>query len=94
MTTEAQTTPDNFLEAAEDAAIAIGKTDGSLVEATVIISEAIFAAVIAERERCALIAEGDAKGFDFQNALAEGDDINVGVNTARLAIAKSIRGEN
>lgn len=52
--------------------------------------EVIAKAILAERERCAKIAEGDAVGFDFQSALADGDDLNVGANSARLGIAQEI----
>lgn len=55
--------------------------------------DAIAKAILAERERCATIAEGDAKSFDFQAALADGDDMIVGAQTARIAIAHAIRGE-
>lgn len=48
---EAQAISGEIMEAAEDAAIAIGQTDGDLVEATGIIAKAINDAVMAERER-------------------------------------------
>nr|WP_250808447.1 hypothetical protein [Neorhizobium tomejilense] len=54
-------------------------------------SRQIEQAVRIERERCALIAEGNAKKFNFQNALGEGDDAQYGWNSARLDIAKEIR---
>jgi len=58
------TIPDDIVEAAEDAAIAIGQTDGDLIEATAIIAQAIHDAVMAERERCArLIEEGYERGI-------------------------------
>ncbi|MBB6488766.1 hypothetical protein [Rhizobium lusitanum] len=46
---------------------------------------------LAERERCAKIAEGDARDFDFQRALADGDDISHGMASAQLEIARRIR---
>ncbi|MBB3453926.1 hypothetical protein FHT86_002182 [Rhizobium sp. BK313] len=49
--------------------------------------------ILAERERCAVIAEGNAKSFDFQRAFAEGDDLPVGAKSVQLAIARKIRGE-
>lgn len=48
-------------------------------------------AVAVERERCARIAEGSARRFDFQKALAEQDDLEYGRNGARLDIARAIR---
>lgn len=51
----------------------------------------IARAILAERERCARIAEGNAKSFNFQQALAEGDDMEVGAKSAQIAIAAEIR---
>lgn len=50
-------------------------------------------AILSERERCAIIAEGNAEGFDLQRALADGDDMVVGAKSVQLAIARKIRGE-
>lgn len=68
MSTNTQAISDDILEAAEDAAIAIGQTDGDLIEATTIIAKAIHDAVMAERERCARIADDEASGRDWQRA--------------------------
>lgn len=54
-------------------------------------SDAIAQAVAIERERCARIAEGTAPTFDFQKALADGDDLSYGRNGARIEIAMAIR---
>jgi hypothetical protein len=51
---------------------------------------AIAKAILAERERCAKIAEGNAAQFDFQASLADGNDLEVGANGVRLAIAQEI----
>lgn len=52
---------------------------------------AISRAIFAERERCARIAEGNAKSFNFQQAFAEGDDMEVGAKSVQIAIAAEIR---
>lgn len=59
-----------------------GYRDGSIL---------ISQAILAEREACAKIAEGNAKGFDFQRALADGDDMEVGAKSVQLAISDAIR---
>jgi hypothetical protein len=56
MSPDSQTIPDDVLARAEDAAIAIGKTDGSLVEATLIIAQVI----LAERERIVACLKDEA----------------------------------
>lgn len=56
----------------------------------IVAHEHAFSALLAERQRCAKIAEGDAAEFDFQQALADGDDLNVGANSARLGITREI----
>jgi hypothetical protein len=48
-------------------------------------------AVRVERERCAKIAEGNVKQFDFEKALYDCDDAMHGHFSARLQIAVDIR---
>lgn len=57
------------------------------------LEQAIALAILGERRRCAEIAEDGAKGFDFQSALADGDDLLVGAQGAKIAIAAAIRGQ-
>lgn len=42
-------------------------------------------------EEAATLAEGSAKNFNFQEALANGDDIEVGAKSEQLSIAIAIR---
>jgi hypothetical protein len=42
-------------------------------------------------EEAAKVAEGNAKEFNFQLALAEGDDMAVGAKSVQIAIAAVIR---
>lgn len=42
-------------------------------------------------EDAATLAEGSAKNFNFQEALANGDDIEVGAKSEQLSIAIAIR---
>lgn len=42
-------------------------------------------------EEAATLAEGSAKTFNFQEALANGDDIEVGAKSVQLSIASAIR---
>ena len=82
------TIPEDVMQAADAAwneltsLSALGREDETLV---------IARAILAERERCAKIAEGDAKTFDFQAALADLRDMEVGLHSARLGIAQAIR---
>ena len=55
------------------------------------LEQAIATAILAERERCAAIAEGNAKQFDFQKALGNCDDAGHGHFSARLQVAADIR---
>lgn len=48
-------------------------------------------AVMAERERCAVLAEGDARTYDVQKLLASGDDWLAADVMARIALATVIR---
>jgi len=55
------------------------------------LSRLAIDALNSERERCAQIAEGRSKSFDFQKALASHDDMAYGANTTRTEIALAIR---
>lgn len=56
--------------------------------------DAIARAIMAERERCAEIAEGNSRSFNFQKALAECRDNEHGYESGRLAAAEAIRRGN
>lgn len=51
------------------------------------------AALAAERERCAKIAEGSSANFDFQEAQAECRDYDCGYNSGRQLAAAAIRAQ-
>ncbi|MBY2986409.1 hypothetical protein [Rhizobium leguminosarum] len=89
MTVEAQTIPEDILAAATAVEDEIMAADLHDIDTQIIIAKAIMA----ERERCARIAEGRSKSFDFQKALADHDDMAYGANTSRSEIALAIRGE-
>lgn len=74
--------PDDVQKTADEAASKVG---------AIWDIEPIARAILAERERCARIAEGNAKSFNFQRALAECNDIEVGAKSVQLAIASKIR---
>lgn len=77
--------PDDVMEAA------IAAEKNMKFNGQTFVIAAIARAILAERERCARIAEGNAKSFNFQQALAEGDDMEVGAKSAQIAIAAKIR---
>lgn len=68
---------------AEDIVVTYGGSVG--------LMDAIIDAIMAERERCAKIAEGNSGSFDFQRALSNCDDMSYGANTARSEVALAIR---
>jgi len=89
MTTEAQTFPEDIFQTACGIVMNAKSLKSMLRHKDVV--DAIALALIAERERCAAIAESNAKTFDFQKALADCDDAGHGHNSARLQIAVDIR---
>lgn len=55
------------------------------------IARAIMAAKAEEREQCAVDAVGGSADFDFEAALAECRDLEVGIHSGRIAAAAAIR---
>jgi hypothetical protein len=83
--TQAPAIPAEILQAAEAVHLSIL---GRGISASV---DFIARALMDRDERAAKIAEGNAKSFDFQQALADCDDFVAGFNSARLSIAAAIR---
>jgi len=80
--------PEDIRIEASNALNATENMAGSLFSERVDI---IAMAILLERETCAKIAEGNARGFNFQSALADGDDMEVGAKSVQLAISDAIR---
>ncbi|MGH0345512.1 hypothetical protein NKY44_17130 [Sinorhizobium meliloti] len=86
MNSDAQTIPADIMDTASRAAISIHENGGKGWV------DIIAKAILAERERCARIAEGDANRFALHKEMAEFIYIG-GADGARLKISKAIRGE-